>query len=303
MRNVLVCVALFMGCGGSGPAAPKVSAPASAPASASARNRATPTLDPSSKESLTAWARARLAALQPKRVVVKGPLTLGIEGTELVINLDRVWRVCSATPTTCEQSGEEFVHSVAQVIAGKQTLVTADALRVVVRDADYLEQVAQSAAEQGLVTRRVADDLSLLVVIDGESATRMLRADELKGLGMTADAAVERALANTRADLGQLEPLTLQPGTMGLARVHSYYGTSILVMYDLWAPAAKAVHGDLLVAVPGVEGLLIGDSAAPNALTRMSDAASQLYSQSQRAISTKVYRFTGTGWEVAAPAP
>ncbi len=301
MRNVLVCVALFMGCGGSGPAAPKVSSPA--PASAPARDRATPTLDPSSQESLTAWARARLAALQPKPVVVKGPLTLGIEGTELVISLDRVWGVCSATPTTCEQSGEEFVHSVAQVISGKQTPVTADALRVVVRDADYLEQIAQGAAEKGPVTRRVAGDLSLLVVIDGESATRILRADELKGLGMTADAAVERALANTRADLGQLEPFTLQPGTIALVRSHTYYGTSVLAMFDLWAPAAKAVHGDLLVAVPGIEGLLIGDSAAPNALTRMSNAASQLYSQSQRAISTEVYRFTGTGWEVAAPAP
>lgn len=304
----MLLVAFLAGCGGatSGSKAPVRSVgteKAQAVAASAGAEKAgadVPAFDASSQESLTGWARARLAKLLAKPVVVRGPLSLGIEGASVVINLDRVWQVCGTSPDECEASADEFVAGVAQVISGQTDAATPEALRVVVRDRSYLEEAFGAAGR--LVSRPIAGDLRLLVVVDGEKATRSLRLDELEGMGLTVDAAFERALANTRTELGEPKPFRIKPGTMAMLQATTYYETSLFALHDLWAPAARAVKGDLLVAVPGVELILFADSTAPDALKRLSEDAAKMSARSQRPISTEVYRFTEAGWEVATPA-
>jgi hypothetical protein len=72
-----------------------------------------------------------------------------------------------------------------------------------------------------------------------------------------------------------------------------------MALHGSWRELARALDGKLLVAVPGADVVLFAKDG-PGAVEFLAGAARHLAQSNERPISTNVFRWTETGWKVAA---
>ena len=79
------------------------------------------------------------------------------------------------------------------------------------------------------------------------------------------------------------------------------YTSSYLVLHDDWAKLAVALGGRLLVAAPDADKVFFAEDKGPATRDALSTLAKKAYAEAERAISTNVFRWTPSGWDVVAP--
>ena len=106
---------------------------------------------------------------------------------------------------------------------------------------------------------------------------------------------------NVEATLGakfQAGAPQIQPGE-GVAGLRGDdYVASLLALPDLWTPLAERFDGQLYVAAPASDYVIFADARAKGNAAEMARFAGEIARAAKRPLSTDVFEWTPTGWEV-----
>jgi len=256
---------------------------------------------------LAVHAAADLRQILPSgfEVTVVGPLTLkiGPKATEPIqVNLDRINAHCMAAPDRCDAVLGDFVAKVAQLLRDKMAPLSKEQLRAVVRPVEYLDELRRGLGTQEVVSAPLIDDLVVMCFFDRPTAMLGATISNLKTLGLTSDDAIALCKRNVEAALPPLQSqIKSLPDRSFGTLTGDPYQSSRLIFHDDWEPVAAEFGGHLIVAIPASDLVIYGKEQDAVALNAMASVTKKLFVQAQRRISTKVFRWTPTGWDIAAP--
>jgi uncharacterized protein YtpQ (UPF0354 family) len=257
---------------------------------------------PNDESGFTEYVAGRLrSAVGESTVAVQGPLTLKLGG--LQANLDRIFAFCSQNASACPTEISTYVTAVAEAYRARNAPISRDTIRVVVRTAQYAEQVQNSLGPRAptLLPTPFVEGLVLLPVFDSPTSFRFLNTEDLKTLGLTEQEVQQLALTNLRAAL-KLRPLMDVAKVAGRGRIGQLLGDSFypsrLALFDTWAPLAKAQGGKLIVAAPATDAVLYVGDDSPTAIDALRTLARNLMTRVPHPLSEILLRWTPTGWDV-----
>jgi uncharacterized protein YtpQ (UPF0354 family) len=230
------------------------------------------------------------------RIDIKGPLTLSIG--PLQANLDRIYSFCRKNPAHCRAEVDTYVVAAAQVHRDRGIGVTKDAVRVVVRTVQYLQQ-AQTSGLANLQTRPLAGGLVAVDAVDSPSAIRMLAETDRVKLGLTAKQVHELAISNLRKTLKPLMEVAkvVGPGQIGHL-TGDFFQPSRLVLLDSWEPLAEAQGGVLIVAAPATDAVFYVSEDSAVATDALRALARSIKSRASNPLSDTLLRWTPQGWKI-----
>ncbi len=258
---------------------------------------------PTDPAEFTALVAARFQAVAPALgVKVTGPLALETQGAGggSMIYLNTLYDHCLRAPQLDGQLIADFVSKMAAFAGTPDTPTQRTALRVVVRPSAYVEKLA-AAGHGGPVAVALCGDLWVIGAQDTPTAIAMLNDDSLAPTGLSPAAALARGRANMRGEMQALlrqAQQQLQSGPNLLTG--DPYEASLLAFPDLWAPLAQGFGGNLLVAVPASDVVLMSDGRSSDAVANLREAAQTVVAQADRPFDTSVFRWSPNGW-VALP--
>lgn len=239
-------------------------------------------------------------------VTVVDAMTLGINrpgAAKTQVNLDRVAAFCVQNAQRCDAMLTSFVAKVSGLLAEMGKPPAAEQLRVVVRPKSFVEGVKATVKDdsQGLPVREPFLDLDIVCEFDAPTSMRPVMPGDLSKLKLDAAAVLVRAKANMQAVLPPLanEARMLKAGEIGELVADGGYTSSRLIFPESWSALAGQLGGGLIVAVPADNLVLYARDDGAASVTQLKAAAKAQYAQGERPISTSVYRWHPTGWEIA----
>ncbi len=266
-----------------------------------------------SKPSLPEYVAEQLrSALPGYEVTVADSLTLklgkrGAPASELMqLNLDRVADYCTRVPDSCTAEVADLIHKTVPIVQAQNWSPDSAALRAVVRPENYVAQMASmlKTTSDTFISTQFAGDLVMMCYFDMPTAMRPVTIKDLTALGMEQATVIETCQRNMRAALPKLPenppPDFARGPALGYLQGNPYE-SGYLLLHDDWAPLARALGGHLLVAAPGADLILYGNDTGPTSVDALATLARQTYGQAERPISTTVFRWTPSGWDVVTP--
>jgi len=222
------------------------------------------------------------------------------------VNLAEIEKFCDADEDNCEAAIQSFVGKVGSLVrsqAGTPALTQA-MLRGLVREASYADELNNGlpgAANDPLVTKSLAPNMIALCVFDQGSALRPARASDIKALGLSRDQALAACEANTAQHLPALEDSVQQLGAHSFSILQGdYYTASQFMFPENWKPIDKEMASNLIVCVVGTNLIVYGREDSPSDVDAMRNFVEKVRSMAGHPISTDIYRWTKTGWQIAA---
>lgn len=247
-------------------------------------------------ERVAARLRAQLGA---EAVRVADPLTLKIG--ELQANLDRINAFCRGNAAGCDAEVERYVQAVVEMQRKAALPPSREALRVVVRTADFVQGATTTGAAKGSFPRQtLVDGLYGLLMLDSPRSARLVSDADCQALGLTPDEAYALGRANLRRELRPLaqaaKPVAL--GAFGTLE-GDFYESGRVLLHEDWAPLARAQKGALLVALPAKNLLIYSADDSPAGRDALRLLARDLMKRSPGPLSDLLLRWTPEGWQAA----
>lgn len=242
-------------------------------------------------------ARALTAALPDATVTVSGDLTLSMrrpDGRSATLNLANLYNAYVQDPARRDELVARLVASVSEPC---KTCARLDRTRIVpvIKDRPWLEQLrATFKAQAGAnAPDPLYDDFNAELVIvyaeDGDGRTRYLSTAEDTGIARAELRAL--AIENLRRLLPQVE-MRQHDDVFARISAGGDYEASLLLLDEIWSNAQIKVDGDIVVAVPAKDILLVtGSRNRKGVKTLRNLAANIVQKESYRLVDTLfVYR-------------
>ncbi|WP_249140270.1 hypothetical protein [Bradyrhizobium manausense] len=253
---------------------------------------------PTDEPGFTAFVAEQLRKeMRDVQVVIKAPLTLSIGSAQA--NLDRIYAFCKANANGCATELRIFIRGVVEATRNQGDRPTKEALRVVVRSAEYIRQSQEQLGLKAVVpSRPLVEGLVLVPVLDSPRTVRLLNDRDRDALGLTLTQSFDIGIANVRRGVRPLTEVAkaIPHGQFG-SLTGDYYQTSRLALVDSWAPLAKAQGGVLLVAVPAADVLLYSSEDSSAAVDALRALTRNVMSRSPKPLSDRLLRWTPKGWQ------
>jgi len=248
-------------------------------------------------------AQALNSAGVPEPVRIVSPLTLksrGANGTDMQINLDRVYSACQGDHVRCKEFVERFVVGTGDSLRLAYTPPTPADLRVVVRPAAYIHGNAGFALQ--VTPNSLPDGLIALIYADQPRVMRTVGTEDLKSLKLSTDEAYRVGLRNIAASLQPFDGIIQHLPVRGIGVLKTDpYQSSRLLLHDGWAPASAQFGGHLIVAVPSAEELFYADGSSAEAIDALSALAHDRFAKAERQISPAVFEWHPDRWVIVMP--
>ncbi len=220
------------------------------------------------------------------------------------VNVGEIQKFCAANSEACNDAIDGFVAKVAGLVkaqAGTASL-SASMLRGIVREASYADELNAGlpAANDPLLVKPLAPNMIALCVFDQGSALRPARRSDLKALGLSEEQALSACETNTAAHLPDLESQVQQLSAHSFSMMRGdYYTASQFMFPENWKPIDKELADKLIVCVVGTNLLVYGREDSPDDLDAMKQFVERVKGTAGHPISTDIYRWTKTGWQIA----
>lgn len=239
------------------------------------------------------------AALPGRTVEITEPLQLrvGLSPDPATVNLGRVFNYCaSATAEECTASIDRFVTASAEGLTHVDAPITREQLRLLVRNVEYCQDLREggSADRPGPVIRPFVPGLCTILMADFPTNMRSVAENELGRLGLELEAAWTLAERQTLAELPSPNQLEGLQDSIVAVTDHDYL-TSLMLNAEGWRAAATA-QGELLVAVPASNAMIVARRANVTDLEGFRAEVRRHMESAERGVSPNIYRWTQAGW-------
>ena len=235
----------------------------------------------------------RLDPHEPLTIQVKGKGQWDMQS----INLDRIFAYCgNVSSGDCIRARDDFLMKVMK----PQPEVVKEALRIIVRNKDYVEGVKEAMEKGGghAVMRPIGDDLATMLAFDAPETLAIASSDDLAKLGLTDDEAWQLALEQTKAVLPVIPMGSLAKGEWAAFDSLDYLG-SLLAELDDWQEVSAKVGPDLFTTVASDGLVVMGVLPDGEMLNKLAKVVRQDCESASRCISPHVYRFRDGKWVIA----
>jgi uncharacterized protein YtpQ (UPF0354 family) len=237
----------------------------------------------------------------------KGDLELVVdcsEKYEQTVFLDNAYREYRAAPEGLKEVLTRYARATLDS-AKEAEDETIDIARVVpvIKDAAYPAEVKKHLVEAGHDVEkfdpyfeRLNSELLVFYVEDSESNLRYLHRSEVSSLGLEPKALRARAVKNLQGML----PKIVQHGGPGIYMVTAggTFEASLLLLDHLWSENEFSVKGELVVAVPSRDLLLVTGSQDADALSRVRKTVGRTVEKGGYCITAKLFVRRGGEWVV-----
>jgi uncharacterized protein YtpQ (UPF0354 family) len=249
-----------------------------------------------SPSQFTAKFVAALAAASPStKVTVKGSLELQVEpqgaATQSMF-LDNAYRTYAQDPKVFDELLNRYVASMLEIGKDSDRI---DRSRVIpiVKDRGWLVEIAQSLKGHGLksgpdhVFDEFADDLVVVYAEDTPKNIRYLTQAGLKDSGLTQSELRPLAVQN----LGRILPkIQIHKGpVISMVTAGGNFEASLLALPHIWKELEQDVDGDLVVAVPARDLLLLTGTKTPGGIAKLRELAKKAYRDSSYQLTDSLF--------------
>jgi uncharacterized protein YtpQ (UPF0354 family) len=237
------------------------------------------------------FARAVRVAMPGSTVTIKGDKELRIadaNGKEITTFLDNAYATYSQDPKSFPEVVRRYVASVAELPGAAETV---DRARIVgiVKDRRWLSEIRKSLKGRGdgkppeNVFEDLNDELVVVYAQDSPKNIRYLTPKDLEASGLKREELREIAVGNLKRIIPRVD---LHPGPMILMiTAGGDYEASLLLLDKFWSGGEVKVDGDIVVAIPARDLLLVTGS-------RNAAGIAKLREVSAKALRESPYRLT-----------
>jgi uncharacterized protein YtpQ (UPF0354 family) len=248
------------------------------------------------------FARALTAAAPSTTVTVQGELQLSVKdaaGLDRTLFLSNAYQDYSRDPA---RFGELVKASVAAMQQSAKAGTKLDRARIVpvIKDRKWLSDLQQTLKAQGKEQEHLSESFNdeLIIVYAEDDPTRMryLTADEDIGVSRTELRAL--AIENLRRILPKIE---MRAGDhVFLVAAGGDYEASLLLLDDVWSGGQIKVNGDIVVAIPARDVLLVTGSRDRTGVRKVRELATKLVAEGPYGLTDPLFvyrngRFTKFG--------
>jgi uncharacterized protein YtpQ (UPF0354 family) len=225
-------------------------------------------------------ARAVLGAIPSAKVALSGDLQFVVRypnGASATSDLGKAYQTYQHDPEHLDDLVQAQVSALVEATGDDNGLPKLDRTRIVpiIKDRSWFEAMARRGREQSPSQELVAEPLNGdLVVVYAENRLGTLRI--LSNRDDVGDRARLRELALT--NLSRMLPkIEIRPGADGVLLISSggEFDASLLLADNLWSSEKVKVDGDIVVAVPAKNALIVTGSNNAAGLARLRAAASR----------------------------
>jgi len=248
----------------------------------------------------------KLSATAPDLSVQrKGALELAVskdDEKQHTVFLDNAYKSYRQAPENHNAIVDDYLQSLLETMSasGDETIETKSIVPVV-KDADYVAAMKRALAESGQETEKfdlyyepLNDDLIVLYAVDGEHNIKYLNGKEVASLAMERAALRKLAVANLDTQLPEVE--RLGPSGTYMVTAGTIYGASLLLVDKVWEKGQFEVRGDIVVAVPSRDLLLVTGSQDSEALARLTEVVQEVVRDASYPITDQLFVRTNGQW-------
>jgi uncharacterized protein YtpQ (UPF0354 family) len=237
------------------------------------------------------FVRAVAAALPTSTVTSKRELELTINdpsGVERTIVLHNAYREYSLDPERLPKIVGTFATTLSQPRT-TETKVDRSRIVPVVKDRQWLDELHNSLRLKGVKQEHLAERLNNELVIvyaeDDPHRMRYLTIEDGAGIGRAELRAL--AVANLKRLLPKIEMST--DGDVSLISVGGDYEASLLLIDEIWSGGQIKVNGDIVVAIPARDVLLVTGSRSRAGLKRVRELAAKFAAEAPYRLTEALF--------------
>lgn len=219
------------------------------------------------------------------------------DGRESTSFLDNAYDTYKLDPKSKQEVIKKFVAAGLETIAtlGKSEPVDRKLIVPVIKDRPWLEETRQALAARGATKfpEHVYEDLNAdLIILYAEDSPKNIRYVGPKDLE---DAHIERKELRTLAceNLKRLLPKIERHGTNGLFMMVAGgdYEASLLLLDSIWVDIKKEVHGDVVVAIPSRDLLIVTGSEDSQGIEKVKKIVEDSFAKGAYRLTKKLFVF------------
>lgn len=221
------------------------------------------------------------------------------DGRESTSFLDNAYDTYKLDPKSKQEVIQNFVASGIDTFEslGKSEALDRKLIVPVVKDRPWLEETRQALVARGAtkLPEHVHEDLNAeLIILYAEDSPKNIRYVGPKDLE---DAHIERKELRTLAceNLKRLLPKIERQGANGLFMITAGgdYEASLLLLDSIWSDIKREVRGDVVVAIPSRDLLIVTGSEDSQGIEKMKQIVQKSYAQGSYRLTTKLFVFHG----------
>jgi uncharacterized protein YtpQ (UPF0354 family) len=256
---------------------------------------ASQTLSPS--QFTTKFLETLVSASPSTKASISAALEVQVEsdrGENQTVFLDNAYKSYLQDPKSLDDILQRHLSSVLESLANKSQI---DRTRIVpvVKDRNWLKDISRTLQDRGSkqplenVFEDYNDELVIFYVQDSPKNIRYLTSADVKALGLSQPDLRPLAVENLKR---LLPPIEIHKGPqVSMITAGGDYEASLLTFSDLWKSSQIEVSGDIVVAIPARDLLLVTGSKTPGGIPRLRTLASKAYGESAYRLTDALFVF------------
>ena len=239
------------------------------------------------------FARALTRALPSSNVSVAGELRLTIKETDgLVrnIQLNNAYNEYKLDPQRFGDLVQTFTAMFSQR-ASKEAGLDRKRIVPVIKDRQWLDELHNTLKAKGVAQQHLADRFNneLVIVYAQDDPERMRYLTIQEDFGLSREALRTLAIENLKRLLPKIEMRRI--GGVGLMSAGGNYEASLLLIDDIWSGGQVKVDGDIVVAIPTRDALLVTGSRDRNGLKLVREMTAKFMAQGPYELTDTLFRY------------
>jgi len=239
------------------------------------------------------FARALARTRPSANVSVAGDLKLMIKETDgLVrnIQLNNAYNEYKLDPQRFGDLVATFSAIFSQS-ASKEAGLDRNRIIPVIKDRQWLDELHNTLKAKGVAQQHLADRFNdeLVIVYAQDDPNRMRYLTTQEDFGLSREELRSLAIANLKRVLPKIEMGRV--GDVALMSAGGNYEASLLLIDDIWSSGQIQVNGDIVVAIPTRDTLLVTGSRSRSGLKLVRELAAKFKAQGPYELTDTLFRY------------
>ena len=227
---------------------------------------------------------------------------VGSDGKDSVSYLHNAYDAYRQDPSQKEAVIRDFIDATADMSTAASEAIDRNRIVPIMKDRGWIEETRQAMLARGaedmreLVVEEFNNELVIIYAQDSPRSIRYLSPDDLETEGFERRDLRAIACENLRNLLPEIE----RQGGDGVYMLTAggVYESSLLLVDSIWTRNQLVVQGDIVVAIPTRDVLLVTGSKDQEGLQRVKEATRKAYEEGSYRLTPKLFVYRQGKFEV-----